>query len=74
MAGNHGFTDGNKRTTLYLLDLLIDRSGYTLESQRAANLNDEIEELILTAARGQLDFDDAVRWFSARLKPKARRQ
>lgn len=68
MAGNHGFTDGNKRTTLYLMDLLLERSGYALESQRTANLNDEIEELILTAARGELDFDDAVRWFNLRLR------
>jgi death-on-curing protein len=68
MAGNHGFADGNKRTTLYLLDLLVDRSGYALESRRAANLNDEVEELILTAARGKLDFDDAVRWFNSRLR------
>jgi death on curing protein len=29
MLRNHGFVDGNKRTTLLLLLLLLDRSGYT---------------------------------------------
>lgn len=74
MAGNHGFTDGNKRTTLILLDLMIQRSGYGWRGIGLKELNVEVEELILTAARGKLDFDDAVRWFNARLKPKARRQ
>ena len=25
---NHGFADGNKRTALYLVELLVQRSGY----------------------------------------------
>jgi len=32
MARNHGFADGNKRTTLILLHTLLQRSGYTLEA------------------------------------------
>jgi death-on-curing protein len=30
MAGNHGFVDGNKRTTLILLYTLLSKSGYEL--------------------------------------------
>jgi prophage maintenance system killer protein len=29
-GGSHGFTDGNKRTTLILLHTLITNSGYRL--------------------------------------------
>jgi hypothetical protein len=53
---------------------MIQRSGYGWRGIGLKELNVEVEELILTAARGKLDFDDAVRWFNARLKPKARRQ
>jgi death-on-curing protein len=31
MSGNHGFIDGNKRTTVILADTLLARSGYRLE-------------------------------------------
>ena len=30
LAQNHGFIDGNKRTTLIVANLFIDRSGYKL--------------------------------------------
>ncbi|MCY4096130.1 MAG: type II toxin-antitoxin system death-on-curing family toxin [Gammaproteobacteria bacterium] len=29
---NHGFVDGNKRTALYLVHILAERSGYNLEA------------------------------------------
>lgn len=70
MAGNHGFTDGNKRTTLILLDLLIQRSGYEWRGGVKRELNREIEQIILNAANGNMDFDDAVRWFNTRLRRK----
>lgn len=70
MAGNHGFTDGNKRTTLILLHVMIDRSGYEWTGVSIRALNEEIEDVILRAASGRLDFDDAVRWFNSRLKRK----
>jgi death-on-curing protein len=68
MARNHGFADGNKRTTLILTHLLISRSGYRWAGASEKALNREIEDFILTAARGELDFDDAVRWFNSRLR------
>jgi death-on-curing protein len=30
MSGNHDFNDGNKRTTVILTHLLLDKSGYEL--------------------------------------------
>ncbi|MBM3541298.1 MAG: type II toxin-antitoxin system death-on-curing family toxin, partial [Alphaproteobacteria bacterium] len=34
MATNHGFADGNKRTTVILLDTLLTKSGYRLRPLR----------------------------------------
>jgi prophage maintenance system killer protein len=34
MSGNHGFVDGNKRTTIILAHLLLSKSGYSLRSLR----------------------------------------
>jgi death-on-curing protein len=36
IATNHSFNDGNKRTSIILLNLLLDRSGYRLEGIDAA--------------------------------------
>ena len=63
MVNNHGFVDGNKRTAWLLVEILIDRSGYRLE------IADEepIDDLVVSVASGQLDFDDLVEWFGPRL-------
>ncbi len=67
MVGNHGFADGNKRTTLILLNLLIERSGYRLIRSRSdVSIQQEVEDMILNAARKQLSFDDLVKWFGER--------
>ena len=68
MAGNHGFTDGNKRTTLLLLNLLLERSGYRLTpSEGDGSIQKEVEYMILDVARKQLSFDDLVEWFRKRI-------
>lgn len=60
---NHGFVDANKRTALLVTDLLIRRSGYSLELS-----NDErIDDLIVSVAKGELSFDQIADWFSNRL-------
>ena len=46
---NHGFTDANKRTALYLVELLVQRSGYEFVETDA-----EVVEIILTVARGEM--------------------
>ena len=68
MAGNHGFADGNKRTTLILLNLLLEGSGYRLApSDRHASIQREVEDMILDVARKRLPFDDLVAWFGKRI-------
>ena len=55
MVGNHGFADGNKRTTVILLNLLLERSGCRLGAsvERGA-----IQDMILGVARNELSFND----------------
>lgn len=75
MAGNHGFTDANKRTTLILLHTLISKSGYELslletDSERA------VDGLILACTGVDDDgkptprppMPELIDWFKARLK------
>lgn len=70
MAGNHGFADGNKRTTLILVDLLLNKSGYVLSPLPAENIEDATEEMILGSVQHQLSFDDLVEWFRLRIHKK----
>ncbi|MEM7508673.1 MAG: type II toxin-antitoxin system death-on-curing family toxin [Pseudomonadota bacterium] len=59
---NHGFADANKRTALYLVELLITRSGYTLVEDDLV-----IVELIVSVADGQLSYDELANWFEPRI-------
>lgn len=67
MVGNHGFADGNKRTAVILLNLLLERSGYRLNSAGGnTSIQQEVEEMILAVACRQLSFDELVDWFRRR--------
>jgi death-on-curing protein len=66
MATNHGFADGNQRTTLILTDTLITRSGYELVAVEG-DIEAEIEELLLSVA-AHMPFEEIVRWFKDRLR------
>lgn len=67
MVGNHGFVDGNKRTTVILLNLLRERSGYRLTpSSKERTIQSEVENMVLDVAKGRLSFDDLVVWFGKR--------
>jgi death-on-curing protein len=68
MARNHGFADGNKRTTLLLLHMLIVRSGYRLAPLAGENINQAIEELILDVVNRRIILGDAIDWFRARIR------
>ncbi len=61
-AGNHGFTDGNKRTCLLLLLLLLARSGYRLERDGSPQTQEAVEEMILSVARGEIGFAAIEQW------------
>ncbi|MEO1687183.1 MAG: type II toxin-antitoxin system death-on-curing family toxin [Pseudomonadota bacterium] len=64
MVGNHGFIDGNKRTSWILVETLIERSGYVLDVPE----DEPIDDLVVDVASGRLRFDDLVAWFRPRLK------
>jgi death-on-curing protein len=69
VSGNHGFTDGNKRTTLILTHLLLSKSGYRLVLvQSDASIDVVLEELILAVVCHERTFDQIVRWFNERLQ------
>ena len=65
VSGNHGFTDGNKRTAIILVHLLILKSGYRLVSN---DLDHEIEEMVLDLECHRMKLEEAVHWFKARLR------
>ena len=63
---NHGFVDGNKRTAIYLAEVLAVSSGYRLT----------VEDLLLTdivtdVARGELGYEELATWIKDRLEPMA---
>ncbi len=67
IAGNHGFTDGNKRTALYLLLLLIDESGYRLEPIAGEDIQAAITDLLVQIADHKIEIDGITEWLRLRL-------
>lgn len=63
VVGNHGFIDGNKRTAWLLVEILIARSGYSLDIPD----DEPIDDLVVAVADGRLDFDSLEVWFKDRL-------
>ncbi|MEC9431860.1 MAG: type II toxin-antitoxin system death-on-curing family toxin [Pseudomonadota bacterium] len=63
VVGNHAFVDGNKRTAWILVEMLIERSGWRLDIPD----DEPIDDLVVAAAAGEIDFDGLVVWFKARL-------
>jgi death-on-curing protein len=61
-ARNHGFADGNKRTCLLLLLLLLDRSGYRLRGEGTAETERSVEQLIVDVAEGRMSFEELQTW------------
>jgi death-on-curing protein len=67
IAGNHGFTDGNKRTALYLILLLLDQSGYWLEPFNGEDTQAAIADLLVQIADHQIEIDQIAEWFRLRI-------
>ena len=61
-VANHGFADGNKRTALLLVELLLRRSGYGLDADGPAVL-----ELIVGVADHTVTYDELVVWLRERI-------
>ena len=55
---NHGFVDGNKRTAVILLGILITRSGYSMNTSSTA-----VTEYMVGVASGAISFEHLVSWF-----------
>ena len=62
IVSNHGFADGKKRTALYLVELLAQRSGYEFVED-----DEVVADTITSVARGETGYDELVVWFRARL-------
>lgn len=63
MVGNHGFADGNKRTSWLLVDLMIERSGFRLEIAD----DEPVDDLVVAVAAHDIEYDQLVAWFRARI-------
>ncbi|MDE2928113.1 MAG: type II toxin-antitoxin system death-on-curing family toxin [Acidobacteriota bacterium] len=62
IVSNHGFVDGNKRTAVYLVELLAVRSDYSL-------IEDDLilADVITSVATGEMRYEELVEWFKKRL-------
>jgi death-on-curing protein len=67
LALNHGFIDGNKRTALLMMNLLIWRSGYYLRRGSDQQVEADAEAMILALVEHRMNFDDVVVWFEERI-------
>ena len=62
VISNHGFADANKRTALYLVELLAQRSGYEFVED-----DEVVADTLPAVARGAVSFEDLADWFRERL-------
>lgn len=63
LATNHGFVGGIKRTALYMVRILLDRSGHRLRDDDPEGLNDEVQQMVLDVVEHRMAFDALVQWF-----------
>jgi len=56
--------DGNKRTALYLTELLLKRSGYKLDI-----VDLELFNKFILVARGEMDYDGLLEWLRTVINP-----
>jgi death on curing protein len=70
VSGNHGFTDGNKRTAIILLHTLLTRSGYKLVALEGENLEMAAEEMVVNVVKGVLNFDQLQEWLKVRIRKR----
>lgn len=61
VATSHGFVDANKRTAWLLTDLLVERSGNSLELQE----DDAIDDLVVNVVTGDMSESQLAQWIRA---------
>lgn len=68
MASNHGFADGNKRTTLLLVHTLITNSDYQLKALNNEDLEQALEDIIVAGASRETPLQQLTEWFRLRVE------
>jgi death-on-curing protein len=68
MASNHGFADGNKRSTLLLVHTLITNSGYRLKALNNEDLEQALEDIIVAGASHETTIEQLTEWFRLRVE------
>lgn len=63
IIANHGFVDGNKRTALYLVDLLAENSDWDIDVG-----DEEIENMFVRVADGQVGYEELAIWFRGKIR------
>lgn len=63
VASSHGFTDANKRTAWLVTFILIERSGYRLETLA----EDKIDDVVVGVVERTMTEAELAEWFKARL-------
>lgn len=64
LVANHPFVDGNKRTAAMSAELFLLFNGLELRSG-----DDDLEAVVMAAARGELGAEELAIWFRQRLEP-----
>lgn len=59
---NHPFLDGNKRIGASAAELFLELNGY-----RLAAADEELEDITMTVARGEIDAEALAIWFRQRI-------
>ncbi len=67
LATNHGFMDGNKRTAVFAMAILLVRSGYQLRYMDVEQYNAEVEEMVVAVVERRMNFEQLVAWFRERI-------
>ena len=70
VAANHAFNDGNKRASIILMDLLLDRSGYRLEPiDPDEDLEQALEDFVVdSVVTDKWSIDAISGWLAPRIR------
>lgn len=71
VATNHGFADGNKRTAVILLNLLLDKSDYRLVFRPGdGDPDDAVANMVLGVVMRKMPYGSLVDWLRARIEKR----
>lgn len=67
VSNNNPFVDGNKRSAIALMLLLLNRSDYSLRFPAKMDRDQAIEWLAVSVAMGLLNFDELAHWLKEKI-------